>query len=46
MVEADVSIRPLNMVLAYGSAAVSSSGKEKALVVVREMSPEESNSLR
>ena len=35
-----------NIVLAYGSAAVSSFEKERALVVVRETSPEESNSLR
>ncbi|RVW83895.1 hypothetical protein CK203_042030 [Vitis vinifera] len=34
MVEADVGIRPLNMVLAGGSVAVASSEEERALVVV------------
>ena len=46
MVEADVGIRPLNMVLAGGSVAVASSEEERALVVVGETSLDESNSLR
>ena len=46
MVEADAGIRPLNMVLASGSVAMASSREERALVVVGEMSLDESNSLR
>lgn len=46
VVEVDVSICSLNMVLADGSAAMSSYGEERTLVMVGETSLEESNSLR
>ena len=40
VVEADTSLRPLNVILAYGSSVVISSREERALVVVEEASLE------
>ena len=46
VVETKVSIHPLNMVLADRSVVAAYFEEEKALVVVRETSPDEKNSLR
>ncbi|KAL6347762.1 hypothetical protein AAG906_026291 [Vitis piasezkii] len=46
MVEAKVSIHPLNMVLANRSVVAAYFKEERALVVVGETSPDEKNSLR
>ena len=46
VVEADVSIRPLSVVLADKSVATTPSREERALVVVGETSPKEINFMR
>ena len=46
VVEADVSIRPLSVVLTDEGAAMTSFGEKMALVVVGETSPTESNFIR
>ena len=46
VVEADVSIRPLSVVLNDESVAMTSFGEKMALFVVGETSPKESNFMR